>query len=359
MKRLITLLSFLIPLIGFTQIGGNTVVSTTSVKSLDDYYLELAKGEIIGHEGFSKWGENPDIDVASGFEHIWDGGGTYVPPTQARLHDVASTSANDVGTILSSGTCTSGSITTLIDGAASFTFDGINIGDIVLNDANVQIAVVTSVTNDSTITFLGKIRNPDTGALGKSCSFGNAYRIITNASIGGSLIYIKGLNASLLALNEFVVLNGISNVTTTGSYLRQFRSRVFGPNTSGAIGLITSTAQVDGTVSCQIINGNNQSLMAVYTVASDETGYLNYWWAAISKKQSATSIVRLRAGIIDKIGYVLQIKALNTTGTSNFPPYEPLTPLPIPGGTDIWIEADTDANDLGISSGFNLILVKN
>ena len=41
-----------------------------------------------------KFGRNPDVDSAAE-EDIWDGGGTWVAPTQARLHDIVSDDAND------------------------------------------------------------------------------------------------------------------------------------------------------------------------------------------------------------------------------------------------------------------------
>lgn len=41
-----------------------------------------------------KFGQNPDIDTAAA-EDIWDGGGTWVPPTAARVHNLASSDVND------------------------------------------------------------------------------------------------------------------------------------------------------------------------------------------------------------------------------------------------------------------------
>jgi len=40
-------------------------------------------------------GTNTDIDIASGFEDIWDKGGTYNIPTAARIHNIKSTSTSD------------------------------------------------------------------------------------------------------------------------------------------------------------------------------------------------------------------------------------------------------------------------
>lgn len=44
----------------------------------------------------NKFGYNPDVDI--GTEYIWANGGLWVPPTQARVHNIVSTDANDNGT---------------------------------------------------------------------------------------------------------------------------------------------------------------------------------------------------------------------------------------------------------------------
>lgn len=41
-----------------------------------------------------KFGRNPDVDTGA-YEDIWDGGSTWVGPTQSRIHAIASTNAND------------------------------------------------------------------------------------------------------------------------------------------------------------------------------------------------------------------------------------------------------------------------
>jgi len=320
-----------------------------------DYFQEVAAGRVEGSSAVSKFGENPDIDIASGFETIWDGGGTYVPPTEARIHDIASDNAADTGSLVSSGTATDGSITSLIDSAATFISDGVAVLDRVLNDSTCEIGVVTAVTSETELTMLTGIRNPDSGTPGTAIVAGDAYRVVTNASTGASITYVIGINQFRIAANEFVINNGTTNVPTTKSYTRQFRARVFGPNVTGAVGTITSTAQTDGTVTCQVINGNNQTLMAIYTIPLGKTAYIQQWWGSISKKQTAISNMILRAGLLDGIGYILQNRSITTSGSSEFF-WKPPVPIQIPGGADIWVEADTNSNDTGIASGFDLVL---
>ncbi len=58
--------------------------------------LDIAAGLIPRYAGVNKFGRNPDVDTAAD-EDIWDVGGTWVPPTTARTHDIASTSTDDDG----------------------------------------------------------------------------------------------------------------------------------------------------------------------------------------------------------------------------------------------------------------------
>lgn len=317
-----------------------------------DFFFEVAVGNITGHSLRTQFGENPDIDA--GFETIWDAGGDYVPPTQARIHNIASSQAADAGIVITSGTATGGSTTSLLDD--SDPFGSVNVNDVVLNDTNMSIGVVTAVTSTSALALARSMRDPESGENGLPNESGDAYRIVRDASTGTSVLHIQGLNAFFLEQDEFVVTNGVSNVATAGSYIRQYAARVFSSASTDAVGTITSTAVTDGTVSCQVINGNNQALMAAYTIPADKTGMLVRWWGSMSKKQAASSVIHLRAGQFDKIGYIVQTRSVKSDGSSAFD-HKFEIPILFPGGSDMWIEADSSAADVGVSGGFDIILV--
>jgi len=314
--------------------------------------LEIARGNRSGLSAIRKYGDNPDIDTAAA-ETIWDGGGTYVAPTTARIHDIASTDVTDVGTVVSSGTATGGSATTLEDTGATFVTDGVAVADTLLNDSNCEVGLITGVT-ETVITVAGSIRDPNGGFIGTAIASGDSYRAVTGGAPAG-ILYVQGLDASVLEQQEFIVLNGTTNVPTIGSYSRMFRARCFGANSTGLVGTVTATAQTDLTVSCQVVNGNNQSLMAVYTVPINKNGYIVKWWGTLSRKVSATATIALRGGRLNAIGYIIQQRSINSTGTSSFD-YDYAVPLPVGPGVDIWVEADTDTNNTGIASGFDIVL---
>ena len=65
-----------------------------------DFVLETARGNILGVTTYNKFGRNTDIDAGVTAD-IWDGGYTgdvsliWVAPTQARIHDIKSSSSDD------------------------------------------------------------------------------------------------------------------------------------------------------------------------------------------------------------------------------------------------------------------------
>ena len=72
-----------------------------------DFFLEIAAGNVPGHSAVTKFGRNPDIDqIASSTaviigRDIWDlgiaGATMWVPPTTARIHQIASSNDEDGG----------------------------------------------------------------------------------------------------------------------------------------------------------------------------------------------------------------------------------------------------------------------
>jgi hypothetical protein len=62
-----------------------------------NFYLEVAKGNIVGHSKINKFGHNP---AATTGEDIWGGGGVYpFYPTAGVLVDIVSTEASDAAAL--------------------------------------------------------------------------------------------------------------------------------------------------------------------------------------------------------------------------------------------------------------------
>lgn len=317
--------------------------------------LARARDLVPGASFIKKFGVNPNITNVT--ETIWDKGGLYVPPVAARLHDVKSTDIVDAGTVITSGTVdTDGSNQVLIDTSKDFTSFPVNVGDAVLNDTNMQIGFVTSVAA-TTLGIASTMRSPNTGLDGMPNEAGDSYRIVRDASTGASICHIAGLNAFFLEQEEFVVLNGQTDVETAFTWVRQHRMRIFTTSTAGAVGTITSTEPIAGTVTAQIIDGNNQTLMAVYTVPANKIGYIRYWKYSLTGSVSSDVIVELKVGQLLRVGLTTDTQSIRAAGSSNVAETSD-DYIIIPGGADVWMQANASNPNTGVSGRFDVVMYK-
>lgn len=126
--------------------------------------LEIAKGNVPEHVLLHLTGYNSDIDAA---EDVWPNGGDFVPPTQARIHNIVSSSTNDdsAGTgartvnvigIDSGGSELSETVT--MDGTTNVATSGsyLMINDMVVKTAGTSLAnegiITATAQTDSTVT---------------------------------------------------------------------------------------------------------------------------------------------------------------------------------------------------------------
>lgn len=177
---------------------------------LRDFYLDVARGLIPGISHINKFGRNTDVDTSE--EDIWDGGGTWAPPTTARTHQLVSTSTADA----SGGT-------------------------------------------------------------------------------GARTVEIFGLDAGFVLQNEIVTMNGTTNVATASAYTMIHRMivRTAGSGEKNA-GTITATADTDGTVTAQITIGFNQTLMAIFQIPANTTGYMRHLCWYLNKAGGAGVFADMR-----------------------------------------------------------------
>ena len=318
----------------------------------------VAEGRVTGYSHINKFGLNPDVDTATTPETIWDAGGLYVEPTQARLHNVASTSTEDAGSVVSSGTATGGSKTTLVDTSATFSSDGVAAGDVIINDTTKEHAVVVTVTSETVLTVDFTVHN------GVLASNGDTYRVINATGTGSSVIHIYGCDSDGYAAEEFVVMNGTTTVATTTSFISIHRMHSDGSaSDAGNVGTITATAQTDATVTAQINPGNGTTLMCVYMVPRGKEGYMTSWAVTLSRTSGTsdtTAQMQLDIhpdGIHDKMGgRIADNCTLGSGGSSAFQrTFDP--PLHLTQGTEVYIDCVyASANNLLISGDFDIIL---
>lgn len=323
-----------------------------------DYGLEVSRSNIIGVSAVAKFGSNDDIAPGDVPEDIWDFGGIWVPPLEARLHNITSTSINDIGIIKSSGTATGGTITSLVDSTADFISDGVAVGDTVLNDITYEHSVVVSVFESTLIVHQTVHRDV-------MSTFGDAYRVVNASSTGSSVTHVFGLDEDMLKNEEFVVNNGTANVSTLNKYWRINRMHTDGAANRSVtnIGDITATAQIDGTITSQISSGQGQTLQAIYTVAGNNTAYMHSFYATmtgsnIAARAATMCLHETIMASIDGAGErVRHSFGLNTNGTSSYQHlFNP--PKKFEARTDIVIRClDITATSI-LSAGFDLTIVE-
>ena len=179
------------------------------------------------------------------------------------------------------------------------------------------------------------------------------------AGTGALTLQVYGLDANYLEQNETVILTGATPVDTVNSYLRLDRMIVRSAGSGGQnAGTLTARQKVTTAVVFAVMPiGYNQTMIAAYTIPAAKTGYITSWYAALSKKVAAFSNVRLR---VRPFGEVFQVKeevTVSSTGSSTLPRNYHIPKNDLAAKSDIYVEADSSANDNGVSAGFDLILV--
>ena len=263
----------------YKQVDRGRVLST-------DPMLDVSAGVYDFQSAVNKFGKALDVDTATETD-IWDGAdGTtstdvWVPPTIARVHNIASTDANDAS---GSGT-------------------------------------------------------------------------------GARTVEVQGLDTNWDLQQETVNMNGVTDVPTSGSYRRIFRMKVVtAGNLGGNAGIVTATAVTDATVTAAIQPGNNQSLMAIYTVPNGKTAYITSYYSSFSGSTPATvsGNVRLLVKNVNASNTVFQLKhILGLIGGQGFQhefaPYYKVTEK-----HDIKLNMnDSSANNTALTGGFDIVLVNN
>lgn len=153
----------------------------TLIHTQDDYYLSVARGLIPGVIGINKFGRNPDVDI--GTEDIWSQGGTWVAPTVARVHNLASTSANDAA----AGT-----------GARTLTVNGLN-GSYVDTTETVTLNGVANVATVNSYVIIHRMIVQTAGSVGSNVGTITA-TAVTDATI--SIAMVIGKNQTQLAIYQ-------------------------------------------------------------------------------------------------------------------------------------------------------------
>jgi len=184
------------------------------------------------------------------------------------------------------------------------------------------------------------------------------------AGLGAQTIRVEGLDSAGVLQGEDITMNGVTNVPTASTYTMIHRMYVLTVGATGTnVGVITATAQTDATVTAQIsIGGFNQTLMAIYRIPSDKTGYLMCFWGSVNGGNAGGADVNLvleADNSADGLYRVQFTTGLNSDGTSHF---EHVYRAPVKYDASQTLKMNVEqvsANNADVSAGFDILLVDN
>jgi hypothetical protein len=242
-------------------------------------------------------------------------------------------------------------------------------GNLTISDNSSGLAIAKGdVTGHTFISKFGQNEDVDTGAFEDIWDGGGTYNYPADDTAPITHIYstdasdtepieVQGLDIDGNQVTQTKTLTGTTVVALDTALWRVFRMKNQG--TSNLVG-ITHASDSGKVVSySQIINGNNQTLMALYTIPTGKTGYL--------VAGSASLVGLTRAYSVDghmymrPFGGVFQLKhtfGLSSDGSSTFQHFYKI-PLPMSEKTDIRVSAISSASNGVVNATFDIVLVDN
>ena len=238
----------------------------------------------------------------------------------------------------------------------------LSIDDILATAKNTihKFGSVNSVRNQVSIL------NPDTiwdggGAYEFPSDTGETLRVVSTTANGDlpdtQSITIEGLDQDFNTQTWTGNLDGENLVDITGTWTRVYRAYNNDANDILGVANIHKSGDVS-TSYAQILDGNNQTLMCVYTIPADCTGYMVKFLLTAFNSGSASQIgytIHLR---VREFGKVFRTRTLTSVGT-NFPISEEFPfPLQFPPKTDILLNViGANGNGGSVNGSFDIALL--
>ena len=200
-------------------------------------------------------------------------------------------------------------------------------------------------------------------------TFGTApiqYISSSSAADAGMDISIEGLDINGNLVEQIVTANGQNNVSLTTPLWRVYRMENEGDEGQDLAGILychtdaspTAGVPLSANVRAIINNGNNQTLMALYTIPKGKVGFLFRGEFGTSRAQTTGAVEC--AYLSRRLGKIFKIKKridISNSGNSIYKDERSFPDL-IPDLTDLRLRAlATSANGMGIIGTFDILLV--
>lgn len=183
---------------------------------------------------------------------------------------------------------------------------------------------------------------------------------------GARTLRISGLTDwDTAEVSEDIIMNGTTNVPTVNQYVIIHRMEILTKGvTSTNVGVITATADTDGTITAQINEARGQTLMAIYGIPSTQTAYMTNFYAGFTKAGGGAGAVDISVLYnpepdVELLNFLIKHAEVSISAGSSisqhfFIPYKKFV-----GPGIIKMQGNGSANNLTMSSGFDLIIVDN
>ncbi len=175
----------------------------------------------------------------------------------------------------------------------------------------------------------------------------------TPANDNGVKVVVEGLDGDYNEVSEEVTLAGAGTATTTQTFFRVNRAYVSGSQEPTGNLNITNGA----TTYARITIGENQTLMAMWTVPAGYTGFLDHVNIATGTTNANQYIT---AQIVQRqLDGVFRVMMKQTLGSGGIADFLIRYPILVPEKTDIEVRAVSSGSNNLISANFSMVYIKN
>lgn len=184
----------------------------------------------------------------------------------------------------------------------------------------------------------------------------------TSAGTGARTVVVSGLDENYNEAEETVTLNGQTEVLTTTTFIRVFRASVTTAGSGGTaagniyIGTGTVTAGVPATVYAKITLGENQTLMALWTVPAGYTAYILKGSLSVG---TANGNQYVTGRLVQRPFNEVFKTAQKVTIANGFLDQEYVIPVLFTEKTDIEARAFSSGTNNAVAASFNIVYTAN
>ena len=167
-------------------------------------------------------------------------------------------------------------------------------------------------------------------------------------------VVVQGLDENFLDKTWTGTLAGTTPVNI-GTWTRIFRA--YNDGNADFVGDITINEVGGSTDYLKILDGNNQTLMAIYTIPADKIGYLTRYSLSAQNEQSSSSIHFTAQIRTREFGKVFRVREIVSFGTSHDTERVLQFPTKLQPKTDIIFNVvNSDGNNGSVNADFDVAL---